>query len=62
MEITGFELKWFWQLLLDLHIPQSSPTLLYCESQAAIHITTNLIYPERIKYNTEVDCYFLSDE
>lgn len=39
----------------DLHIPVDSPTTLYCDNIAAIHIGNNLVFQERTKH---VERYF----
>lgn len=48
-------------MLSDLHVPQSSSIPLYCDSQAAMHITANLIYHEYTEH-IEVDYHIVRDE
>lgn len=57
---TTSELVWIHQLLLDFQITSSSPALIFCDNQAAIHIATNPIFHERTKYI--IDCHFTWDK
>lgn len=61
MVVTCCELKWLRQLLSDLCVLDASPILLYIDNQAAMYITTNLVYHEQIKH-IEMDCHFVHDE
>ncbi|KAL5831848.1 hypothetical protein ACOSQ4_017202 [Xanthoceras sorbifolium] len=41
---TPSEITWLQQLLRDFQVDVSSPALLFCDNQAAIHIAFNPIY------------------
>jgi hypothetical protein len=56
-----FELIWLLFLLRDLHIECSKPPVLYCDSQSAIHIASNLVFHERNKH-LEIDCHLVREK
>ncbi|KAL5766457.1 hypothetical protein ACOSP7_017074 [Xanthoceras sorbifolium] len=58
---TASEITWLQQLLRDFQVDVSSPALLFCDNQAAIHITSNPIYHERTKH-IEIDCHFVLEK
>nr|GMC80266.1 Retrovirus-related Pol polyprotein from transposon RE2 [Ipomoea batatas] len=60
MAVTVSEILWLRWLLRDLCAPQSRPTTLFCDNQAAIQITTNPVFHERTKH-VEMDCYFVRE-
>ena len=55
------EFVWMITLLRDLGVDHTYPTLLYCDSQVAIHITANPNYHERTKH-IELDCHFVREK
>ncbi|CAL1398262.1 unnamed protein product [Linum trigynum] len=60
MASTVSEVIWLRHLLMELGVPQSSATPLYCDSQAALHIAANPVFHERTKH-VEMDCYFVRE-
>ncbi|KAL5544289.1 hypothetical protein UlMin_008073 [Ulmus minor] len=61
MAATASELTWLRQLLQDFQVDVSSPALLFCDNQAAVHIASNPTFHERTKH-IEVDCHFIRDK
>ena len=61
MAATTSELVWHQQLLLHFGISSSSPAVLFCDNQAAIHIATNPIFHECTKH-IEIDCHFVREK
>ena len=54
------ELTWMQSLLKEFELSIGS-AVVYCDSQAAIHIASNLAYHERTKH-IEVDCHFIREK
>ena len=59
MAATTSELLWLQHLLTYFGVP-SSPMLLFCDNQAAIHKASNRTFHERTKH-IEIDCHFILD-
>ncbi|CAL1383833.1 unnamed protein product [Linum trigynum] len=60
MASTISEVIWLRWLPCDLVVQLSSPTPLYCDNQAALHIAANLVFHERTKH-VEMDYYFVRE-
>ncbi|PKU76601.1 Retrovirus-related Pol polyprotein from transposon TNT 1-94 [Dendrobium catenatum] len=54
------EVIWLRRLLEDFHIPQKSPTIIYCDNTSAIALANNPVYHARTKH-IDVDCHFIRD-
>ncbi|PKU68279.1 Retrovirus-related Pol polyprotein from transposon TNT 1-94 [Dendrobium catenatum] len=54
------EILWLRRLLEDLHIPQITPTTVYCDNTSAIALANNPVFHARTKH-IEVDCHFIRD-
>ena len=61
MATTTCEATWLLYLLRDLHVPHQKPVLLYCDNQAALHISTNIVFHERSKH-IEADCHIVRNK
>ena len=60
MAHTACELSWLKNLLKELSIEVKSPSVMFCENQAAIYIARNPVFHERTKH-IEVDCHFIRE-
>lgn len=61
MATTACELKWVFALLKDLQISYPQPALLFCNNQAALHISANLVFHKRTKH-IEIDCHIVYEK
>ncbi|KAD6795877.1 hypothetical protein E3N88_06773 [Mikania micrantha] len=60
MATSVSEIIWLRWLLHELGVPQTSPTTLFCDNQAARNIANNPVFHERTKH-VEMDCYFVRE-
>jgi len=61
MALAVCELIWLKQLLKELQFGKVTQMTLICDNQAALHISSNLVFHERTKY-IEVDCHFVREK
>ena len=52
---------WLHQLLAKVGIKTSVPAKLWCNNQAALHITSNPVFHERTKH-IEIYCHFVREK
>ncbi|KOM28000.1 hypothetical protein LR48_Vigan477s002700 [Vigna angularis] len=61
MALTTCELVWIRQLLQELKFCENEQMKLYCDNQAALHISSNPVFHERTKH-IEIDCHFIREK
>ncbi|KAL2230674.1 UNVERIFIED_CONTAM: Retrovirus-related Pol polyprotein from transposon RE2, partial [Sesamum indicum] len=61
MASTVCEITWINNVLKDLGINVQTPVAFYCDNKAAIHITKNPVFHERMKH-VEIDCHVVKDK
>jgi len=61
MALAACELIWLKQLLKELQFGEVTQMTLMCDNQAALHISSNLVFHERTKH-IEVDCHFFREK
>lgn len=60
MASTVSEILWVRWLLKNLQVHIDTPTMLFCDNQAARHIANNPVFHERTKH-VEMDCFFVRE-
>lgn len=55
------EVVWVHQLLSEVGFQTTLPTKLWCDNQAALHISSNPVFHERTKH-IEIDCHFVREK
>jgi len=60
MPMTTCEVKWLKGILSNLNVIHTTPVLLHCDSQTALHISQNPLFRDRTKH-VEVYCHFVRD-
>jgi hypothetical protein len=61
MAITTADLYWIRMLLKDLHIPLTSPPVLWCDNAGALALVSNPIFHAHTKY-IEIDYHFIREK
>lgn len=61
MALTACEVTWISALLKDLGLKNLPPTLLNCDSQAAIAIAANPVHHEKTKH-VDIDCHYIREQ
>lgn len=58
---TTCEIIWISQLLTELQVPLTSPALIFCDNDAALHIAPNPMFHERTNH-IELHCHFIHEK
>ncbi|CAM8883002.1 unnamed protein product [Rhodiola kirilowii] len=61
MSTSTCEIVWIHQFLTEIGLKVSVPAKLWCDNQAALHISSNPVFHERTKH-IEIDCHFVREK
>ncbi|CAM8896855.1 unnamed protein product [Rhodiola kirilowii] len=61
MSTSTCEIVWIHQFLSEIGLKVSVPAKLWCDNQAALHISSNPVFHERTKH-IEIDCHFVREK
>ena len=58
---TVAETCWLWNLLLELHVPITKATLIFCDNVSSVYLSSNPVKHQRTKH-VELDLHFVREK